>query len=389
MSERAATKEFENKSIEFQKKISKTDRSSMGVFYTPKSIRNIVFNEINKYPTPKNILEPTCGSGEFLIDCEQRYDKAIITGVELDSRSADLARELTTRSDIITKDFMEWKSDTKYDLIIGNPPYVVRPTGFVHNPDIVTCRSNVCVEVMYKCITEHLSPEGLLAMVIPSSILKSKFYAPTLDLIKSSMDIVSLCKVKRSNFLGTNVKVVVIVMKKRMGEQINDYIFSTSSGLDIINSDSKELKALALGRRTLGSLPVKITFGIVIHTLRDFYVDRSAPGSFPIICHNDIVGNDNKTQYISSSCVKKRFSGRAILIARGYGHGDYTLRYKDKVISEFIIENHVIAITSDDDRVLDMVSKSFSDERTLKFCKLLCDSGDISKTYLKEIPIFE
>lgn len=389
MSKCSDTDQFDLKSIEFQKKISKIERSAMGVFYTPKSIRDIVFDEINKYLTPKNILEPTCGSGEFLIDCENRYDKAVITGVELDPRSAKIAREMTTRTNVITKDFMEWKSDTEYDLIIGNPPYVVRPTGFAHNPDIVTCRSNICVEVMYKCITEHLSPEGLLALVIPSSILKSKFYAPTINLIQSSMDILSLRKVEKSNFLGTNVKVVVIVMKKRMGKRITDYIFTTSSGLDIINSDSKELSTLAQGRKTLGSLPVKITFGISIHTLRDFYVDKSTPGSFPIICHNDIVRDDNNTQYISNACNKRRFSGRAILIARGYGHGDYTLRYKDKVINEFLIENHIIAITSNDDRILDTVSKSFSDKRTLRFCKLLCDSGDISKTYLHEIPIFE
>ena len=380
--------QFDIKSIEFQKSMPKQDRFAGGVFYTPKYIRDIVFQKVGEFNvSPKRILEPTCGSGEFLVGCEELYPKAKIVGVEIDPRSVDIAKSLTTTSTVVEHDFMTWSSSKKFDLIIGNPPFVVRPTGFVHDPRIVTCRSNLCIEVIYKCITQHLSSDGVLAMVLPASILKSSFYKPTLDLITNTMDVVSMHTFPSSGFMGTSVRVIILILrpKKKDNVFISPYIFK--AGEDVINQHAAELNKISRGTKPLKSFGVGISFGVSSHHVKDFFVEKSTAGSFPLVCHKDITKEGHATQYISSSYPKKRFKGRALLIARGYGHGDYIFRFIDRTFDEYIIENHVIAITGPDN-ILDIISKSFSDERTVDFCKLLCASGDISKTYVKHLPIF-
>jgi predicted RNA methylase len=372
---------FEDKSIDFQNSLTSKERLANGVYYTPGDLRNFMFEELLMEP-PEYILEPTCGTGEFIIECEKRFSNSTTIGVEIDSRSATIAREMTT-SDIITCDFMEWKSDTKFDLIIGNPPYFTRPTGFKHNPDVVTCRSNICVEVLHKCMTQHLSDKGIIAFVLPSSILNSKFYKPIIDLIISSMDIISVKSVDKHKFMGTGVNVFVFVLRKKTIGFSSEYVYVSPLGRKIISEHSTKMFAMVDNRKVIGNLDVDISFGVTAASVKPYYTDSTQ--SFPLICSANITKKSHDFQLVADTYPKKRFTKRAILIPRGYGHGRYKFEYLD-FTGEFIIENHVIAITGSA-QDLDTIAMSFADTRTQDFLDMLC-SGDISKEYVKEIPIF-
>ncbi|AGE58281.1 adenine-specific methyltransferase [Paramecium bursaria Chlorella virus NY2B] len=379
---------FEDKSIEFQKQLSKQERSTGGVFFTPKDIRDIIFEELDRISDfePKNILEPTCGTGEFIDDCRRVYENAHILGVEIDPRSAELARD-DSKNEIIVHDFITWNTTEKFDLIIGNPPFFTRPSGFRHDPNVVKCRSNICIEVVHKCMTGHLAENGILAMVLPMSLLNSKFYTPTVDRITTTMDVMFVREIKKNNFMGTNVRVMVFIIRKCPPRVDNTYIFKTSLGKVIINPDGERLGSIASGNKTIGSFGVNISFGVTLASVKEYFVDKSHPGSFPLICHNNIIKNE-ELRFVSDTYLKKRFDGRALIIPRGYGHGEYSFDFIDYKNDAFIIENHVIALTGED-TILDIIARSFADPRTGEFCKLLCTSGDISKEYVKEIPVFE
>ena len=224
-------------------------------------------------------------------------------------------------------------------------------------------------------------------MVLPASILKSSFYKPALDLITNTMNVEAMHTFPSSGFMGTSVRVIILILRPKNKDNtfISPYIFK--AGENVINQHAAELNKISSGTKPLKSFGVGISFGVSSHHVKEFFVDKSEPSSLPIICHKDITTEGHATQYITSSYPKRRFEGRALLIARGYGHGDYIFRFIDRTFDEFIIENHVIAITGPDN-ILDIISKSFSDERTVDFCKLLCASGDISKTYVKHLPLF-
>ena len=57
---------FNNLSLAFNKKLSKKERQDNGIFFTPKSARDIIFEQIkiffNFNETNLNILEPSFGS---------------------------------------------------------------------------------------------------------------------------------------------------------------------------------------------------------------------------------------------------------------------------------------------------------------------------------------
>jgi adenine-specific DNA methylase len=64
--------DFLPSSIDLQKKLGMKKRAKQGIFFTPKTLRDILFSHIDNF-NPTTILEPSCGSGEFLVDCREKY----------------------------------------------------------------------------------------------------------------------------------------------------------------------------------------------------------------------------------------------------------------------------------------------------------------------------
>jgi hypothetical protein len=94
-----------------------------------------------------------------------------------------------------------------------------------------------------------------------------------------------------------------------------------------------------------------------------------------------------KKQYIRGYN-KEPIEGPALLVTRGYGNS-FKMSYV--MIEEgfkFFGENHVNVITNKKE-VLEMVKRSFEDERTEKFIKYYVGNGAMSKTEIENIlPIF-
>ena len=74
------------------------------------------------------MLEPSCGDGVFLEEIKSgNYKYNSITGVELDKKEAEKSKKLKVKdTKIINSDFHDFSIKTKqrYDLIVGNPPYI-------------------------------------------------------------------------------------------------------------------------------------------------------------------------------------------------------------------------------------------------------------------------
>ena len=64
--------EFLESSLQVQKSLGRKTRAKRGIFFTPKTLRDIVLSKIQI--TPRNVLDPTCGSAEFLVDCSQGWN---------------------------------------------------------------------------------------------------------------------------------------------------------------------------------------------------------------------------------------------------------------------------------------------------------------------------
>lgn len=88
-----------------------------GQYFTPEKIVEQMVSMIRKSPTA-TILEPSAGHGVFLNEIRKKKFWNVCA-VELDDT---LVNE--SNVDIIYADFLSWKNLIKYDVIIGNPPYI-------------------------------------------------------------------------------------------------------------------------------------------------------------------------------------------------------------------------------------------------------------------------
>jgi adenine-specific DNA-methyltransferase len=93
-----------------------TAKNKYGQYFTPKVVADFMVNLAELYPDSK-ILEPSCGEGVFLETLQQKgYNN--LTAYEIDQ---DLATEFPF---VRYESFVSANIDEKFDLIIGNPPYI-------------------------------------------------------------------------------------------------------------------------------------------------------------------------------------------------------------------------------------------------------------------------
>lgn len=96
--------------------VKQSTKNKFGQYFTPKVIANFMIEMANISQNSK-ILEPSCGEGIFLDLLKQKgFDD--LTAFEIDQ---ELAREFDC---VRYESFVSAKIDEKFDLIIGNPPYI-------------------------------------------------------------------------------------------------------------------------------------------------------------------------------------------------------------------------------------------------------------------------
>lgn len=98
--------------------------STLTAFYTPPVIIKSMYKALENMGLKKgNILEPSCGIGNF-IGMLPNNDKLKIYGVEKDDLSGRIARQLYQRSSIAIQGFEDTDfSNSFFDVVVGNVPF--------------------------------------------------------------------------------------------------------------------------------------------------------------------------------------------------------------------------------------------------------------------------
>ena len=99
--------------------------STLTAFYTPPIVINAIYNALKNMGVEQaNILEPSCGTGNFLGMLPQEMQSSKLYGVELDSISGKIAKQLYQKANIKVQGYEKADlPDSFFDIAIGNVPF--------------------------------------------------------------------------------------------------------------------------------------------------------------------------------------------------------------------------------------------------------------------------
>jgi len=104
---------------------NKAMESTLTAFYTPKVVIDNIYTKLIEFGFKEGrILEPSCAVGNFIGNLPKELDSSQVYGVELDSISGNITKQLYPQSEIQVKGFEETNfSNNFFDIALGNVPF--------------------------------------------------------------------------------------------------------------------------------------------------------------------------------------------------------------------------------------------------------------------------
>ena len=120
-----ATEYLELSSVLTPEEYASARESTLTAFYTPPEVITAIYKAMEQMGFKEgNLLEPSCGIGNFIGMLPKSMENAKVYGVELDTISAGIAQQLYQKSSIAAQGFEEVNvPDSFFDGIIGNVPF--------------------------------------------------------------------------------------------------------------------------------------------------------------------------------------------------------------------------------------------------------------------------
>ncbi|MGB0638550.1 MAG: N-6 DNA methylase [Myxococcota bacterium] len=197
-------------------------KAERGQYFTPRPLVELMADLAEIRPGDR-VLDPTCGSGTFLVVAHGRG--ADVDGVEVDPELVALCRlnlalhGANPRS-VEQADLFRQPAGGTWDVILANPPFSVR----IDHPDalrrfsLAQGRARVASDTLFlQAAHDRLRPGGRLAVVLPRSILANESYSWLRQWVQARFvrrAIVSLPEGVFRPFGGTTARAAVLVLEK-------------------------------------------------------------------------------------------------------------------------------------------------------------------------------
>ena len=137
--------------------------STLTAFYTPPEVITAIYKAMEQMGFKEgNLLEPSCGIGNFIGMLPQSMQGSKVYGIELDTISAGIAQQLYQKSSIAAQGFEEVNvPDSFFDGVIGNVPF-----GDFKVSDKRYDKNNFLIhDYFFAKSLDKLRPGGVMALV--------------------------------------------------------------------------------------------------------------------------------------------------------------------------------------------------------------------------------
>lgn len=447
------TTSFSELSLQLTRSLTSQEKTDGGIFFTPPScVQRIVTLLRGVSTTIQHILEPSCGSGEFITAMAREYPDATITGVEfhpaiyeaVSKKFAGAGAGAGTSGGVRIHhaDFLKYNSasDSPPDLIIGNPPYFVMKKNEVESEyyPYFDGRPNIFILFIMKC-AKMLRVGGVMSFVLPSSFMNSQYYDKTRKYIVRHFAVLHIVRcgdascddplassAKRTGYLDTQQDTIILIIQKHDGgsdgaaqkkHQQQQHRFALEKyGATIFTDNLPRLSALYTGSKSLHELGFKVNIGTVVwNQCKNILTDDP---SKTLLIYSSNIENGQFVHKTYKNPEKKAFIDKPgirrpmIVLNRGWGVGEYKFEYcfitpNTTANTAYLIENHLICITLDDAMTgtehggggdggdggelaaFHSIIRSFNDPRTKEFISCYCGNSAINATELNHmLPIY-
>lgn len=197
-------------------------KAERGQYFTPRPLVELMA-DLADIRSGDRVLDPTCGSGTFLVVAKNRG--ADVDGIEVDPELVALCRlnlalhGANPRS-VRQADLFRDPVEDQWDVILANPPFSVR----IDHPDalarfsLAQGRGRVASDTLFlQAAHDRLRPGGRLAVVLPRSILSNDSYSWLRQWLGARFvrrAVVSLPEGVFRPFGGTAARAAILVLEK-------------------------------------------------------------------------------------------------------------------------------------------------------------------------------
>ena len=189
--------------------------STLTAFYTPPVVISAIYKAMEQMGFREgNILEPSCGIGNFIGMLPSTMQDSKIYGVEIDKISAGIAQQLYQKTSIAALAFEEANiPDSFFDAVIGNVPF-----GDIRINDRRYNKHNFLIhDYFFAKSLDKLRPGGVMALITSKGTMDKENPAVR-KYIAQRADLLGAIRLPNNTFkgnAGTEVVSDILILQKR------------------------------------------------------------------------------------------------------------------------------------------------------------------------------
>lgn len=194
---------------------SEARASTLNAFYTSPTVIKAMYEALSNMGLSKgNVLEPSCGVGNFMGLVPESMENIKMYGVELDNVSGRIAQQLYQKNKIAVQGFETMQfPDSFFDCVVGNVPF-----GNYKVPDKRYDRHNFLIHDYFIAKSLDLVRPGGVVAVVTSSGTMDKKDSSVREYLANRADLVGAIRLPNNVFqrnANTSVVADILFLQKR------------------------------------------------------------------------------------------------------------------------------------------------------------------------------